>query len=461
MILKKDNLGGLKGTDVMPLDFDPLVSHLTLEQAAVIEHVENGENVFLTGNAGTGKSTLTAAMVARHCHADGLHVCGCTGIAAFNLADRLARDLPQGVQAPKCTTLHRWAGIGLGPQEGMPYEQFYHEWFEARITKAKMGALQRARFAKCLILDEISMIPGALLDYLDWHLRHVRKVDSPFGGVQIVAVGDFLQLPPVAKDQNYDWAFASRAWEAAGMRSCLLRQVHRQADPEFAGLLNACREGRIDAKAAGILAGRVARFPDRNLIRMMTHNAQVDKWNEFQLKEIQAPERIYWMGFNEFTREHDQQSLINNILAPRCLKLKVGARVMIVANLNDTGGSMVACNGTLGFVEEMNDEFVTVATDDGGTVEVGKRMWTLNPLQDDSPGAFQVPLRPAYAMTIHKSQGLSLDAALIDARAAREPGQTYVALSRLRTLEGLWLKDTIGGVVTSQRALEFMRGIAQ
>ena len=461
MVLKSSSIGGLGVDDAPPLDFDPLCGHLADEQADVIRVVENGGNVFLTGKAGTGKSTLTAALVARHCHAKGLYVCGSTGIAAFNLADRLARDLPAGVEAPKCTTLHRWAGIGLGPQDGMENEAFYNEWFSPqRMTKAKMGALARARFARCLILDEVSMIPGALLNYLDWHLRHVRKVpDAPFGGVQLVAVGDFLQLPPVAKDQNYDWAFASRAWSEAAMRGCVLRQVHRQADPEFAGLLNACREGVIDAKAARVLESRVAKFPDRNLVRMMTHNVQVDKWNDFQLSLIASPERIYWMGFNQHTREYDQASLINNILAPRCLKLKVGARVMVVANLNDNAGEMVACNGTMAVVTDMSDDEVVIATDDGREIGVKQRLWTLNPLQEESPGAFQIPLRPAYAMTIHKSQGLSLDHALIDARAAREPGQTYVALSRLRTLQGLHLKETVKGVVTSQRALEFMRRI--
>lgn len=461
LTLKAGNMGGLTQGDAPPLDYDPLVGHLSDEQRDVIRAIESGGNVFLTGKAGTGKSTLTAALVARHCRAKGLYVCGSTGISAYNLADRLARDLPDGVEAPKCTTLHRWAGIGLGPQEGMEFEEFYDEWFHHnRMTRAKMGALQRARYARCLILDEVSMVPGRLLDYLDWHLRHVRGVaDAPFGGVQLVCVGDFLQLPPVAKDQRYDWAFASGAWQSAGMRGCVLRTIHRQADPEFANLLNACREGVIDARAAAILERRIARFPARDIIRMMTHNAQVDKWNEFQLSQIADNEHIYWMGFNQYTRDYDEQALTNNILAPRCLKLKRGARVMVVANITDACGDLLACNGTMARVTGLDEDAVDIKTDDGVELVVRKQLWTLNPLQDDSPGAFQIPLRLAYAMTIHKSQGLSLDSAIVDARAAREPGQTYVALSRLRTLEGLWLKDAIKGVVTSQKALEFMRGI--
>lgn len=461
MILKSANMGGLGSADIS-LDFDPICGHLTEEQGAFIERVEAGGNVFLTGNAGTGKSTCTSALIARHHGAKGLYVCGSTGIAAFNIADRLLRDLPKGCEPAKCTTLHRWAGIGLGPPVGMDYRQFYDEWFHpAKMTRGKMGALQRARSARCLIIDEVSMIPGQLLNYLDWHLRHVRGVkDAPFGGVQLVMVGDFLQLPPVAKDDAYDWAFASDAWRNGDVGGHVLRQVHRQADPVFANLLNSCREGNIDAAAAAVLESRRARFVARDIPRMMTHNAQVDKWNEFQLGQIASEERVYWMHFNEFTRDYDQKTLINNILAPQRLALKVGARVMVVANLNDPAtGDVLACNGTMARVLELEEKRVVVDTDDGKTLSIPAQLWTLNPLQDDSPGAFQIPLRPAYAMTIHKSQGLSLDAALIDARAAREPGQTYVALSRIRTLEGLHLKETIKGVVTSQKALNFMRGV--
>jgi hypothetical protein len=460
MKFKSSNMGGLTDTATIDASIDPLLGHLSEEQFGVIETVEGGANVFLTGEAGTGKSTLTAALVSRHAKTKGLYVCGSTGIAAFNLADRLARDLPAGVEAPKCTTLHRWAGVGLGPAEDMPNEVFFSQWFEQRMTRAKMGAMQRAKSARCLILDEVSMIPGRLLNYLDWHLRRVRGVeDAPFGGVQLVAVGDFLQLPPVAKDGNYDWAFASEAWEGAEMRPVVLRHIHRQAAGPFTRVLNACRKGEIDGEAAALLASRVTKFPSSNLVRMFTHNAQVDKWNDFQLSRIDTDEVVYWMGFNEHTAEWDQKTLCNNIMAPRRLALKVGAKVMVVANLNDSSGDMVACNGTLAKVKQLDEKRVWIVTDEGVEIGVGLHQWTLNPLDDNSPGAFQIPLRPAYAMTIHKSQGLSLDSAVIDARAAREPGQTYVALSRLRSLEGLHLKETIRGLVTSSRALEFMREV--
>lgn len=460
MRLKSANMGGLAGAAEIDASIDPLLGHLSEEQFNVISTVERGSNVFLTGEAGTGKTTLTAALVSRHSRTKGLYVCGSTGIAAFNLADRLARDLPASVEAPKCTTLHRWAGVGLGPAEGMPNEEFFRQWFEQRMTRSKLGAMQRARQARCLVLDEVSMIPGRLLNYLDWHLRRVRGVeDAPFGGVQIVAVGDFLQLPPVARDGNYDWAFASPAWKGAEMQPVVLRQIHRQAAGPFTRVLNACRKGNIDGEAAAMLASRVTKFPSSALVRMFTHNAQVDKWNNFQLSRIEADEVLYWMGFNEHTAEWDQKTLCNNIMAPRRLALKVGAKVMVVANLNDSSGDMVACNGTLAKVTQLDKNLVWIMTDDGVQIGVGLHQWTLNPLEDNSPGAFQIPLRPAYAMTIHKSQGLSLDAAVIDARAAREPGQTYVALSRLRTLEGLHLKEVIRGVVTSRAALEFMREV--
>ena len=455
MQIKAMNMGGLRDTASLPTELDPILGHLTEEQLAVVHAAEDGVNIFLTGEAGTGKSTLTSALVARHAKTKGLYVCGSTGISAFSLSDRLTRDLPKGVEPPRCTTLHRWSGVGLGPGDGMTNEQYFAEWFENRMTKSKMGAIARAKAARCLIIDEVSMIPGRLLNYLDWHLKRVRGVsDAPFGGVQVIAVGDFLQLPPVTKDDNYDWAFGSQAWKESEMRPCVLRKIHRQAEGNFTRVLNACRRGVIDADAARLLAGRVKKFPANDVVRMFTHNVQVDKWNSFQLGQIKGDEQVYWMGFNEFTAEWDQKTLINAILAPRCLALKKGAKVMVVANLSDPTGDMVACNGTLAEVIEMEENRVWIKTAEGVEIGVGKQLWTLNPLDDKSPGAYQIPLRPAYAMTIHKSQGLSLDSAVIDARAAREPGQTYVAISRLRTLEGLCLKEAITGVVTSRVALE-------
>jgi energy-coupling factor transporter ATP-binding protein EcfA2 len=460
MLLHNSNLGGIGQPD-LPLEIDPLVGHLSDEQLVTIRTIESGRNVFLTGAAGTGKSTLTSALVARHAGRKGVYVCGSTGISAFNLIERLLADLPKGLESPGVTTLHRWCGVGLGPQDGMSFETFYRDWFEHRPTKAKLGASIRVRNARCLIIDEVSMIPGRLLDYLDWHCRKLRDVDAPFGGIQIVAVGDFLQLPPVARDQNYDWAFKSRAWESLAIKPCVLKVIHRQADGPFTRLLNACRIGNLDAESVKVLAGCVRKFPSSKIIRMFTHNVQVDKWNNFQLAQIDKEPTKYWMGFNEFTSDDHKKTLTNNLLAPRCLELKIGARVMTVANISDNDGGMIACNGTMGRVIGLKEDAVLVETDDGRVITVKRQKWDLNPLEDESPAALQIPLRLSYAITIHKSQGLSLDAAVIDARAAREPGQTYVALSRLRTLNGLTLKEIIKGLVTSQHALKYMKSLEE
>jgi len=433
--------------------------NLAPQQLAAVELVESGAAAFITGMAGTGKSTVMAEIVGR---ARGrIDLCATTGIAALNLQQQFLERTGLPITA---RTIYRYAGIGLGPAANQSFDD-YSAYLESTMNRTRRAAYQRIRSAQCIVIDEVSMLPGRLLDFLDHHFRRVRECGTkPFGGAQIVAVGDFLQLPPVAKTGRYDWAFRSASWRGAGLVPCYLTQIFRQNEPDFIDALNDFRVGRISGRTAEVLATRVARFPSRNIPRLFTHNAQVDKWNTYQLENIEDhPER----AITARTQGNPDQIefLVKNLVTPSELVLKRTARVMFTANLSDGNGGMLAANGECGTVEAFDQQGrdtmagILVRKDDGKQIVVEPHAWTFDPQDDDSAKFIQHPLRLAYSMTIHKSQGLSLDAALIDIRAAREPGQAYVALSRLRSLRGLYLKDWFSGVFVSPEAISYYREI--
>jgi ATP-dependent DNA helicase PIF1 len=420
-------------------------------QREALDLLQSGCNVFLTGAAGTGKSTVTTAFIGSSMRP--VEVAATTGVAALNLRDQFRARC--GVEL-NVSTVYRWAGINLGPMPGESHEDCF-----ARLRRiaspAMMNGWRRVQRAECLVVDEVSMLPGRVLDYLDWHCRELRaRPRDPFGGLQMVFVGDFLQLPPVSKGGAYDWAFQSRAWQNGCLVPAVLRTIHRQSDEAFTRLLNAVRTGKLGAAEMNVLAGRVATFPARELLRLFTHNVQVDKWNAFQLESIDSEEITEEM---EVSDGPGVKFLLDNLLTPQTLRLKKGARVMVTVNLTAESGELVLVNGSLGTVEFWDNEFVFVKADAGGTHGIGRFTWKANPEREADGWVSQFPLRLAWASTIHKSQGLSLDAALIDARATRDPGQTYTALSRVRSLAGLHLRDVFTGVWVSNEAIKFMEAM--
>lgn len=426
---------------------------LDKDQLAAMARVNEGHNVFLTGPAGTGKSAVTVEMIRRRLNDRSMKVCATTGVAALNLRDKLSALFGENVET---STIYRWSGIGIGPK---PEQSFgdYFQWMSRR-GMSWQATSQRIRGTKILFIDEISMMPGRTLDFIDYVCRNIRGDDRSFGGIQVVAVGDFLQLPPVSKTGAYDWAFKSDAWQELEFCAVSLRTIHRQADPEFVSLLNQFREGRVTRDGAALLKKRVARFPDRNLLRLMTHNTQVNKWNSYQLEHIEREEVV-------FTAEGDGPTeevawLQKTLVTPTVLRLKEGARVMVTANLVGDNQVLAAANGDMGTVLSMDGSSVVVQLDSGKALTVKPHRWEFDPTSEQDTGWFeQLPLRLAWAATIHKSQGLTLDRALIDIRAAREPGQAYVALSRVRGIEGLHMKEMFKGVWVSNDARSFHRAI--
>lgn len=433
---------------------------LDKDQLIAMARVNEGRNVFLTGAAGTGKSSVTVEIIRRRLSDRSLKVCATTGVAALNLRDKLAALFGCDVET---STVYRWAGIGLGPKPDQDFGD-YLTWMSRRGF-AWQGTVSRIKSTKTLVIDEVSMLPGRILDFVDYVCRCIRRDDRPFGGIQIVAVGDFLQLPPVAKTGVYDWAFASDAWNCSNFSAVSLRTVHRQADDTFVRLLNEFREGRVTKESSAILKGRVAMFPDKNILRLMTHNAQVDKWNAYQLGCIEKREIVMTADGTGPTDEIE--FLQKNLVTPTVLRLREGARVMVTANLSGGpgtpgAGALIAANGDMGTVVDFSADgkAVIVRLDSGKALEVERHKWEFDPTSERETGCFvQFPLRLAWAATIHKSQGLTLDRALVDIRAAREPGQAYVALSRVRGLPGLFMKDMFKGVFISEEAKAFHRQV--
>lgn len=425
--------------------------NLDEQQERALTLMQGSRNVFLTGMAGTGKSYLVRQYIGQ-AFASRVDMCATTGIAALNLQQSIFAQT--GLTIP-AHTIYRWAGIGIGPRDGQSNEAFFDQLMRIG-SRSTINAIRRIKKAEVLIIDEISMLPGRVFNYLDYHFRTIRGNDTPFGGIQMIVVGDFLQLPPVSKTGIYDWVFLSRAWHAALFQSVYLTHIHRQSDPVFISILNDFREGRVRGSSAEILQKRIAKFLPDSILRLMTHNIQVDKWNALKLGGIDAPEHSF-----EATESGDIKELEflrKNLVTPQVLTLKVGARVIMTANLT-AGERLLAANGEGGNVVEIDTirEKIWVRKDDGNTIAVSRYTWKYDMMRDDSGEFTQYPLRLAYAMTIHKSQGLTLDKAIVDIRAAREPGQAYVAVSRVRSLSGLWLKDSISGVFVSREAINFYK----
>ena len=405
-----------------------------MEPNAFTQRVQRGGHLLLTGPAGTGKSTLINAYL--QTASEDVVVTASTGIAALNIGGQ---------------TLHRWSGMMLGPRRGEDPREHLRTLLRDKRHSVRAG-LDRIRACRVLIIDEISMLSGTTLAFFDLLCRKVRHEDTPFGGIQVIATGDALQLPPVRLNpaEPYDWFFQAGCWRRAGFEVIHLTRVHRQQDPAFLRALGEFRLGQLSPESSTLLASRVAHFPDSDIPRLFTHNTQVDKWNAYRLSCIEEPATHY--EARVAGPDHQVEFLRKNLLTPQRLSLKPGAKVMFTVNRPDDG----FVNGQTGTVVVCGKEQVMVESN-GLPLVVTPFEWRFDPRDKHSATFTQLPLRLAFSMSIHKAQGITLDSAYIDVRAAREPGQAYVAVSRVRTLAGLHLKAWFSGVFVSRAALDFYR----
>ncbi|MEE1022862.1 MAG: AAA family ATPase [Muribaculaceae bacterium] len=414
---------------------------------------ETGANLFLTGKAGTGKTTFL-----RH--------------LADTSRKRLAVLAPTGVAAINAhgVTIHSMFQFPFSPfVPGRGFVGEEKKYF--RFSKAKTRLIKSLDL---IVIDEVSMVRPDTLDAIDDLLRRVRGCARPFGGVQLLLIGDLRQLAPVVREEEWrllapfyrsPYFFESRALAEAGFITVELLEIYRQTDRNFIGILNAVREGTADVSVLNALNSRCrpgfAPAEEEGYIRLTTHNRMADSINESRLASL--PDS----GMMTYHAKTEGNFPASSFPADAELTLKPGARVMFIKN--DTGAERRYFNGMQATVVRLSEESATVRPLDGSPdIEVEPAEWENTGYDIDEEtsqvtqrieGVFrQLPLRLAWAITIHKSQGLTFDRAIIDAARSFAPGQAYVALSRCRTLEGLVLDSPLppAAVITDGNVSSFI-----
>ena len=400
---------------------------------------ETGISVFLTGKAGTGKTTFLKHIVA-----------GCS--------KRLAVVAPTGVAAVNAggVTIHSFFQLPLCPYLPDVKELVTEYQMPEKNRSLRKDRVKILRTLELLIIDEISMVRADILDAIDATLKRYRKNDRPFGGVQLLMIGDVQQLPPVVTesekpfmDQVYPspFFFNSRAFRKLGYIVIELNKIHRQRDAEFTSMLNDIRTGNPSDQTLERLNRRLDPGFDppsgEYWIRLTTHNHQSDAINREKMDALKGKSMI-------FKAEIDGNYPESAYPTETELRLKKGAQVMFTRN--DTSGNSMYFNGKIGTVTSLYPEII-VTDENGNEIIVNQEKWDnvryeINPetqeIQAVNDGSFtQYPLRAAWAITIHKSQGLTFDRVIIDAGRAFSFGQVYVALSRCRSLEGIVLTTPI------------------
>ena len=382
-------------------------------QKEALDILKAGRNVYLTGAAGSGKTFVLNKYV-DYLKERGVvtAVTASTGIAATHLNGR---------------TIHSWSGIGIKDDLSD---------YDIELLVQKEYLWKRYDKTKVLIIDETSMIHSKMLDALDRLARAMKGNNSAFGGMQVVLSGDFFQLPPIVKGtEEVAYIDSSLVWQAMDIRVCYLEEQYRQEDISLLSILNEIRSGAISTATKEILEemNGIKRKSKIAPTRLYTHNVDVDAVNETELEKL--PGKIFEYEMNTRGKANLVDSLRKSILAPGVLKLKEDAVVMFVKNNFEEG----YVNGTLGRVIGFENDTPIIETRSGKKIYVTPALWKV---EDDGKvlaSAEQLPLRLAWAITVHKSQGMSLDAAEIDLSKSFVPGQGYVALSRLRSLDGLTL----------------------
>lgn len=416
------------------------ITELNTEQKAAFDAVSSGDSIFITGPGGTGKSFLLQTLYANYKgYSGGKKICitAMTGCAALLLGSW-------------AKTLHSWAGIGLGRS---PVDVTV----KAILTDSKKK--KRWLQTDCLVIDEVSMLTPALMEYLDVVGRQVRKrADEPFGGIQLVLVGDFYQLPPVSKESqatDKTFAFESPLWAQIVKKTIQLTEILRQKDPLFQQILNEARRGDLTPESYAILEARKTMTWKRQEIKptlLFTKNQDVNSINSHQLdklvgevhtftaKTTKKPPRIQDAVLQMIVEKLDRDAPYDVEL---CIKEK--SQVMLLTNQDPSAGLV---NGSRGVVTGFSSDgypMVKFLNGPAYSVKIPPAPWSSDSEKEgEGVTREQIPLRLAYALTIHKAQGASLDSALIDVGPSTfEYGQAYVALSRVRSLEALFIFEIV------------------
>lgn len=426
----------------------------------VLSLLLNGENVFLTGYAGTGKSYILNKL--KETFKKKLTITSTTGIAAVNV---------------KGQTLHSWAGVGLCKNP-------IYKTIEK--IKTRPSVLKQIRNCKILAIDEISMLNIETFEYIDEVLKIIRESVEPFGGIQVLFIGDFYQLPPVEvtalNNQNTEYSlfddntffqperrfcFESPLWEEFKLKNVILKQNYRQSEKDFIKALSDMRTNQLTQDDIKLLQTRETNLDtfETNMLHIFSTNFEADRYNMAKFNMIDEPVKIFeaddgvyrgtkpiYDGFTE-NEKYVLEIFGKNCRADKEIALKLGAKVMLLINLDFNKGLI---NGSCGEIKSFNGNTITIKFDNGETADIPRHKFEYYYHDKIAAERTQYPLKLAYGITIHKSQGMTLDKLVVDCSRIFERGQAYVAMSRVKTLDGLYLRNfSKDKVMVDEKVAEF------
>lgn len=435
-------------------DTEPFLGYDSLEdavkdcqissQAEVLARLLNRENLFISGPAGSGKTTIIKKFIdvldAQFEGNFSVAVTASTGLAAKLIDGR---------------TIHSWSGLGIYDGNFNPRKKD-----DPNFPKAFWRARYQIKYTDVLIIDEISMLSAYYLDNVNKICKFFRRNNKPFGGIQVIFLGDFLQLPPVPprqpiEDVNYDFAITSDAWKEADVNYCYMDKTHRASDKYLKYLLRSIESGNITDNTNRIINAcrKNVKDPDKNYTTLFTTNNDVDKYNKKMLDEnknvLQELHLLKTSG-----KAADIEKLINQRGLLEKIEVKKDAIVIVTANVHDRDGELIVANGSVGKIVSVEKDYVAVRLNSGETKMIQRHAYNLTKKEEmvNNKGEIvyfdniiasvaQFPIKLGYAITVHKSQGQTFDGVEVDLSKCFTPGLGYVALSRIRNARNLIIKD--------------------